>query len=411
MSRAPKRSNENIAKSAAQYSTKTEFSHGDPSGYVLAKRRQILDEICVHMRSGRVKWTKEHCIKEAQKYSSRWELGEANKTCYYRIHKMGWIDEAFAHMAKPKTVAFTKEYCISEAKKYSTRIDIIRAAHGVYWAIMKNEWQDEAFVHFTALRTYYSKELVEEIAANYKTRKEFQQGDQAAYNYARKHNLLDGICAHMHTPGNVYLRYVYEIRNDEKREIYIGISCDPNRRFRDHLKKGIKSVRKAIKAGATLSIVTNLLPAEKAGKVEQKLISKYKKAGWTVLNEKEGGGLGAPYRRIKLEDIQQAVKKCRTRKEFREKYTSLAQTADRWNISAELFKNHPNKGYASKQSMKAAATMRKQGQQGRRKLSKDVCVNVAKDFASPSELHRHDQSVYHKILKMRWQKEAFAHMK
>ncbi len=408
MSRAPKRSDKNIAESAAQYSTKADFARGDASGYVLAKRRKILNEICGHMKSGRVKWTKERCIKEAQKFSSRWELGKANKTCYNRIHTMGWEVEAFAHMRKPQTTAFTKEYCLTEVKKYSTRSELLKAAQGIYWSIRKNGWSNEAFKHFIPLRTYYSASLVKEIAVKYKTRKEFQQGHQAAYNYARKHSLLDKICAHMETPGNVYLRYVYEIRNDERREIYIGISCDPRRRFRDHRKTGIKGVQEIIKAGAILSIVSKLLPAEVAGRIEQKLISKYQKDGWVVLNEKEGGGLGAPYRRIKLENIQKASKLCCNRKEFREKYASLAQAADRWGISAELFKNHPNKGYASKKTMNAAASMRKQAKNGRRKLSKDFCIKIAQDFFSPTELHKHDQSVYRKILNMKWQTEAYA---
>ena len=213
----------------------------------------------------------------------------------------------------------------------------------------------------------------------------------------------------MEKPGNVYLRSVYEIRNDVIREIYVGISCDVERRFRDHAESGIPEVQAAIGRGAQVRVASDLLPADEAGSLEAKLIAEYRATGWTVLNIHEGGGLGAPYRRITAEAIVAAAKACKTRNEFREKYNSLAQAADRWDLTSELFRDHENNGYASAGSARAAASSRERAI-GKRDLSKELCMAIARQHRSPSALHAADQSVYHKILREGWKEDAFAHM-
>ena len=76
----PPRSDEDIANSAARYRTRTAFKRGDSMAiYTLAQKRKIIDQVCAHMEQGGVVWTKERCIEEARKYSTRGQLGKANK--------------------------------------------------------------------------------------------------------------------------------------------------------------------------------------------------------------------------------------------------------------------------------------------------------------------------------------------
>jgi predicted GIY-YIG superfamily endonuclease len=404
----PPRSNEDIANSAARYRTRVDFSRGDAGGYTLAKKRRIIDDICAHMEPGGVIWTKERCLEEAQKYSDRWALGRANKACYNRIHQMGWQAEAFAHMQRPRNARISKTDCIEEARKYRTPGEFLRGSKAHYNAALRHRWK-EAFAHLHYARQYYDEENASALAAECRTRKEFQDRYQAAYNWARRKGLIDKLCAHMEKPGNVYLRSVYEIRNDATHEIYVGISCDVERRYRDHAETGIPQVRDAIKRGAELRIVSELLPAHEAGRIEAASISEYRSKGWNILNIQEGGGLGAPYRRITTEEIVAAAKACKTRNEFREKYNSLAQAADRWDLTSELFRDHENNGYASAGSARAAASSRERAI-GKRDLSKEFCMAIARQHRSPSALHAADQSVYAKILREGWKEDAFAHM-
>lgn len=404
----PPRSNEDIAKSAAGYRTRADFQRGDAGGYTLANKRGIMDAICAHMEPGGVIWTKERCIEEAQNYSRRWELGKVQPACYKRILLMGWEAEAFAHMETPKNLAFSKEDCITEAEKYATPSEFSGGSPGHYLAALRNGWKDEVFARLTYVRQYYDEPKVTAIAAQHRTRKEFQDANQAAYHWARKNDLIDKICAHMEKPGNVYLRKVYEIRNEATQEIYVGISCDVARRFSDHAETGTPQVRDAIGRGAELRIVTDLLPAEEAGSMEARLIEEYRKQGWMVLNTQEGGNLGAPYRRVTTEEILAAANSCKTRKEFRERFNSLAQAAQRWEMMEELFKEHENNGYASEKYVRAAASSRLRGE--RRYLSKEVCIEIAKQHPSPTALHGADQAVYKKILREGWEQDAFSHM-
>jgi predicted GIY-YIG superfamily endonuclease len=311
---------------------------GDAGGYTLANKRGIIDEVCAHMEQGGVIWTKERCLEEALKYSRRWELGRANSACYHRILLMGWQTEAFAHMASPKNMAFSKEECLAESKKYSTPSEFAKGSPGHYMAAIKRGWKSEVFGHLTCSRESYDEDKVMAIAAQYRTRSEFQDAAQSAYSWARKNGVLEKVCAHMERRGNIYLRQVYEIRSSHTREIYIGISCDVSRRFRDHAETGTPEVRDVINRGAELRIISDLLPAEEAGKIEAQLIDEYRADGWKVLNTQEGGNPGAPYRRIALEEIITAAKSCKSRKEFRERYYSLAQAAQRWDLTDDLFR-------------------------------------------------------------------------
>ena len=65
-------------------------------------------------------WTKEKCIEEALKYTSRSEFQKKSKGSYVACYKNGWLDIVCEHMSKIRHEKgyWTKERCLEEALKY-----------------------------------------------------------------------------------------------------------------------------------------------------------------------------------------------------------------------------------------------------------------------------------------------------
>lgn len=95
-----KLSPEKLASIARQFTTRRAFYEGDPSAYVSAKRKGILDDVCAHMFTGRFKWTKAMILSAAKRYKTRTEFAKGNKAAYSAAARHGILDEACAHMPK-----------------------------------------------------------------------------------------------------------------------------------------------------------------------------------------------------------------------------------------------------------------------------------------------------------------------
>ena len=74
--------NEALAHEARNYNSRTAFSTGSPSAYVIARNRGILDDICAHMTDGNVKWTDESIREEARKYSLKTDFRRKSASAY-----------------------------------------------------------------------------------------------------------------------------------------------------------------------------------------------------------------------------------------------------------------------------------------------------------------------------------------
>lgn len=140
----------------------------------------------------------------------------------------------------------------------------------------------------------WTEEKVTEEASKYKTRAEFKKKSGSAYARARRTGILDKICSHMERVGNRYNRYIYKISLEQTNEVYIGLSYNPKKRFEDHTLRGKLSVKRIIQKGAICTVIAGPLAQKDAATEEQKHIDYYEKAGWIVLNNAKGGGLGTP---------------------------------------------------------------------------------------------------------------------
>jgi predicted GIY-YIG superfamily endonuclease len=237
----------------------------------------------------------------------------------------------------------------------------------------------------------WTREKVIDEGKKYETRRQFALGSATAYYAALREGWDVDVCAHMRIVGNQSWRAVYAIKASERHAVYIGLSHDPEERYRQHISRGKKAVRNLLTANHTFEILTKLLPAAEATQQETRLIAEHRSSGWTVLNERDRGTLGGHTQRWTREQLAAIAHSCSTRGEMMERYSGAYQTARNRGILDQLFANHSGQGLA------------------RRKLSRDLCIRVARTCANRKELMDKDANVYNAGRKNGWLQEMFAH--
>ena len=90
-----------LADIAKKYKTRREFFDGDPSAYVTANRRNLLDTICAHMYRKRFRWTKQMLVNAAKPFQTRTEFATKHKAAYSAACRQKLLDEVCAHMSAP----------------------------------------------------------------------------------------------------------------------------------------------------------------------------------------------------------------------------------------------------------------------------------------------------------------------
>lgn len=163
-------------------------------------------------------------------------------------------------------------------------------------AAVRNGWYDEVCTHMQWGRkpnNYWTKERCHEEALKYETRTDFIRGAKSAYSISRNNRWLDDICGHMLRVGDSHHRFVYELADHDESAVYIGLTCHPKKRLKEHkvTPKGIiKRFGKDYKFKMT--VLTESLPVMEAAEKEQSFIDDYRKMGYNVLNQAKAGALG-----------------------------------------------------------------------------------------------------------------------
>ena len=246
-------------------------------------------------------WTKEKCAEEALKYKNRKEFQIRNKGSYLTAVRNGWLNDICKHMIKPvnHNKIWFKENCKTEALKYNTKEEFTNGSLGAYKAAYKNKWLDEICQHMTSLRmpnNFWTKELVIKEALKYNTRQEFRKNSRFAYCAASKNDWLGEVCQHMEICGNVLLRCVYAYEFSDN-YAYVGLTCNDNRRQKEHLIKHKSPVAKHIvETGITpkhILLTDNYIDVHLAQQLEKESYNDYISKGWFMLNSNRTGGVGS----------------------------------------------------------------------------------------------------------------------
>jgi predicted GIY-YIG superfamily endonuclease len=234
-----------IQEKALKYETRSSFKKNNNDAYLAAKRRGLLNEVCVHMKEARKPngyWTKEICSIEAKKYKSRSEFREHNSMAYKVSCQNKFLDEVCSHMKtffRMKRMIYAAEF--SDGFVYVGLTGDLKARKGQhikreneaifkhikatgltpvykelteYINFKKAQTQEEFFqkkyekegwkpLHSAkagalggALKKW-DKESVMLEAKKYKTKAKFERQSSGAYNAARRMGWLDEAQSHM----------------------------------------------------------------------------------------------------------------------------------------------------------------------------------------------------------------------
>jgi len=188
----------------------------------------------------------------------------------------------------------------------------------------------------------YSLEYCKEIALLYKTKKEFRDNNINIYNYAYKYGFLNDICTHMTLLNSLAYRDIYVLKSENN--VYVGLSCDVVRRYKQHLISGTLEVKNILNNLTSLEIKAEHIPANEAGDIEQYWIDHYKSLGYNVVNKIKGGGLGGNLsKKYNFEELKALAKKVKSKKEFVKKYPKQYTVAIYHKWLDALFEHLPNR--------------------------------------------------------------------
>ena len=122
---------------------------------------------------------------------------------YVKTYKdAGWV---ILNIAKTGSIGggfkiWTKEICQNEALKYNTRKEFRENNEKAYNGAYDHGWIDEICSHMKRMinvQGYWTKERCQEEALKYNTKEEFRKNCSAAYSKVYDNKWLDEICSHM----------------------------------------------------------------------------------------------------------------------------------------------------------------------------------------------------------------------
>lgn len=223
-------------------------------------------------------------------------------------------------------------------------------------------------------------------ALKYSTRKDFQKNGRGAYAASIKKGWLEAICSHMTPMGNSFIIYGYAIEFNDIKKVYVGITCDINRRKWQHTsvsngnnKSSNPFVKKLIEDGYRYKWVTSddISNRVAAKKFEDGIIQKYKSDGWDILNIKTAGALGSCRKYWTKSRLVKEALKYKTKKEFYSTNPSAYGAAQRMGI-LELISKHLTTNKKIKDYWN----------------NKDICIKAATSCQKQSEFRKKFKSAY-----------------
>lgn len=373
---------EHCKEAALSSNTHQEFRKNYPVAVRVSKKKGWYDEITQHMPAIITLCTFDECQKEALKFNTRRDFRKISPRQYGKATKEGWLDMICCHMTekiKHKAGYWESlEHCIETALQYDSRPELRKHEKGCHDAILKYGWQDICFAHMNCRVSRYSDEQLREIALKYSSHKEFRENnlgayagakargilesitqhmpplkvrrkfttpltyenckaaalkyskrsdfmtdknDRRFYGYAKKNGWLDNICSHMRRVGNLKKRCVYVAVFDDDHSIYVGITCDVERRWQDHVSKENSSVHLHIQECGQkprFEKLTDYIDESEAARMEDEYVHKYTAEGWNVLNRVKAGALGAMTPGYSKEEVLEHARQYHSLKDFRE---------------------------------------------------------------------------------------------
>jgi len=229
---------------------------------------------------------------------------------------------------KPNRYWNVKKNCHEAALLCKKRSEFAKKYSQAYTNTLKNGWQKELFSHMTSRKKWTKKEC-QKIAHQCSTKSEFAKKHAGPYKASRINNWLDEICRHMLPIGNIFNKMIYVWLFPDK-YFYVGQTYKFSMRKSAHFSDNKSAVKQHIeKTGLQPKeiIVSNYIPVKEAIQLEIETEKKYISMGFISLNKTKPGSIGGSFRKWNKENCKKMALKCKNRREFYEKHSSAYKAA------------------------------------------------------------------------------------
>ena len=378
---------EQCKEEASKYTDRSEFYTHSRLAYKAAEANGWLEGICNHMMDSECYWTYELCAEEALKYSSKIEFAHNNEAAYRSALHNGWLDDICSRMEVKRRKSFSKTDCLYAAKLYERIVDFEKAEPSMYNAARRNGWLSDITKHMHH-RNNWTFDLLAKEALQYQHKIDFLRGNASAYTVASRMGILNEICKHMKDLGDLYNRAIYAWEFPDKR-VYVGLTDNIDRRFGQHMNDDNSPVKKYMrKTGLEPVFVLkyDYVHADIAKELEGQVLEEYVCEGWIKLNKIKTGGLGSVREKWTKERIRELALTCRTRQEFREKYSDAYSKCSKKRLMYILDELFPKEVRIDKSGRVYRYTQRK--------WTDEMILEEAKKYSSLSELRIKARKVY-----------------
>jgi len=280
--------------------------------------------------------------------------------------------------------------------------EFVNKYNSAYKVCVKNKWVNEVCKHLIKLRkpnNYWTKEKCYDEALKYKTKTEYIKSSNGSYKAAFRNGWLDDICSHMDELGSIFKRYNY-VYEFEDNHVYIGLTCDMDRRNYEHNNFKNSPVFKHITKTGLIPklIVDELKLVDKSKEIEINTIETYKENGWILLNKYKGGGIGSGIKtKWDKEKCHQEALKYKTRLEFQKNshtaYKFCLKNKILDFVCSHMIKKRKEKKYVYK------------------KWDFKSCHIEALKYKTKTEFYKSSQNAYSYSIRNNFLNEICSHMK
>lgn len=187
---------------------------------------------------------------------------------------------------------------------------------------------------------YWTFDRVKNEALKYMTKKEFRACNSSAYSVAKKKGFLPIVSAHMTPLASLKRRAIYAFEFSDK-SVYVGLTFNYKKRYLDHIRDTVSIKNKVRDCGHVFVMFNNWDVPKVTAKSEIEIIAEYRKNGWTLLNQRKGGGLGGSQIKWTMEKLQDVVSKYSNRRDFRKGCPSAYSTLVKKKMLHTVCKDMP----------------------------------------------------------------------
>ena len=189
---------ESITNEASKHAYKCDFVAAERGAVKAARRLGIYEEVCAHMPKMKVKWTGDKLHKEALKFKTRGEFAKRSSSACGVARRKGkkFFESICEHMVSPRTY-WTEDLLYEVASKYVDRKTFREIDYKAWNAAYKLGILKDICSGMSSSYINWTKELAHKEALKFKTRGAFQKGSSKAYKAGLTHGWLEDICSHM----------------------------------------------------------------------------------------------------------------------------------------------------------------------------------------------------------------------